>query len=129
MTTKTTIEVPCSKCDGKGRINGFGHIERGICFRCNGSKTFTVDAAKHAQDVANALAGAAFYKVECTLAAWSGGYGAVEEVAAAILADGGDCTGIVGFYLRDNSAMRAELTAAYKAARSAAKAASAKVAA
>jgi len=28
----------CGKCDGKGVIDGFGHIANGVCFSCGGSK-------------------------------------------------------------------------------------------
>ena len=27
----------CPRCNGKGRIYGFGHVYNGICFKCNGS--------------------------------------------------------------------------------------------
>ena len=27
----------CDKCDGRGHINAFRHIEGGICFRCAGT--------------------------------------------------------------------------------------------
>jgi hypothetical protein len=112
-----TIEIPCSKCDGKGRINGFGHIENGRCFRCAGNKTFTVDAAKHAADVAKAEAGQSLYRVESELSAWTGGYGSVERVAAAIVADGGDCRGVVGIYIQHFPGYRAALIKAYRAAK------------
>ena len=117
MHTTTTVDVPCSKCDGKGRINGFGHIENGRCFRCGGAGTFTVDAVKHAADVAKAEAGQSLYRVESELSAWTGGYGSVDRVAAAIVADGGDCTGVVSCYVRDNTSLRAQLITAYRAAR------------
>lgn len=112
-----TIQVPCSKCDGKGHIRGFEHIENGRCFRCAGNKTFTVDAAKHAADVAKAEAGQSLYRVESELSAWTGGYGSAERVAAAIVADGGDCTGIVSTYLHNWPGYRAALIKAYRAAK------------
>lgn len=39
MTTAQT--TTCSKCDGKGRINAFSHIENGSCFACKGTGTIT----------------------------------------------------------------------------------------
>lgn len=35
--SKTTY--PCSRCDGRGRINGFSHVIGGVCFKCGGSGT------------------------------------------------------------------------------------------
>ena len=29
-------ELTCGRCDGKGKIRGFGHIENGTCFACGG---------------------------------------------------------------------------------------------
>lgn len=29
--------MKCPKCDGKGVLPGFGHINNGICFKCNGA--------------------------------------------------------------------------------------------
>ena len=34
---KKLIKVDCLKCFGKGRINGFEHIQMGVCFSCNGA--------------------------------------------------------------------------------------------
>ena len=33
---KTMGVYECWKCTGKGRINGFSHIQGGICFACGG---------------------------------------------------------------------------------------------
>jgi hypothetical protein len=30
---------PCFKCDGKGIVSGFSHIESGRCFQCGGKGT------------------------------------------------------------------------------------------
>lgn len=30
-------QYPCSKCDGKGTIQGFTHVLNGVCFRCGGT--------------------------------------------------------------------------------------------
>ena len=29
-------ELSCTRCAGKGTIRGFGHVEKGVCFACNG---------------------------------------------------------------------------------------------
>lgn len=34
--------VPCPRCDGKGYINGFGHIADGRCFLCGGGRVISV---------------------------------------------------------------------------------------
>lgn len=34
---RTNPAMACSRCDGKGRVRGFEHIERGLCFGCGGS--------------------------------------------------------------------------------------------
>lgn len=36
----------CLRCEGKGIVHGFEHIENGICFRCRGDAKF--HAAVHA---------------------------------------------------------------------------------
>lgn len=115
-----TVRVPCDKCSGSGRINGFGHIQNGLCFRCNGSGGFDVSAAQHAADVAAAGEWASFARVEQALVAWLGGYGSAEASAAAILAFGGDCKSLVGFFLKGDEKLRAELATAYRAARASA---------
>lgn len=33
--------IECGKCDGKGSITGFDHIENGRCFVCQGTGTVT----------------------------------------------------------------------------------------
>lgn len=30
-------QYACSKCEGKGRIQGFTHVQNGVCFRCGGT--------------------------------------------------------------------------------------------
>jgi RecJ-like exonuclease len=27
----------CPKCEGHGKINAFGHVQAGVCFKCGGS--------------------------------------------------------------------------------------------
>jgi len=47
MTTGT-----CSRCNGKGNINGLAHVENGKCFLCHGAGVVsarTVPAATRAQ--------------------------------------------------------------------------------
>lgn len=46
ITTKTGT---CSKCDGRGYINGFSHIANGRCFLCTGSGTMTIKIREYAQ--------------------------------------------------------------------------------
>ena len=29
-------EIACTRCDGKGKVRGFSHIEGGVCFACGG---------------------------------------------------------------------------------------------
>jgi hypothetical protein len=38
------IERACPRCDGKGRIDGFGHVLGGVCFECSGSRTVLAPA-------------------------------------------------------------------------------------
>ncbi len=40
MTKK--VKDTCGKCDGKGKIRGFDHIEHGVCFACGGQGTVWV---------------------------------------------------------------------------------------
>ena len=28
---------PCRRCNGRGSLPHYGHVLRGVCFRCNGS--------------------------------------------------------------------------------------------
>ena len=35
---KKCVSAPCHKCDGEGRLEWYGHVDGGICFRCGGSK-------------------------------------------------------------------------------------------
>ena len=46
-STRPTIKVDCSKCNGTG-----SYLHYGGCFRCDGRGYHTVDAAKHAADLA-----------------------------------------------------------------------------
>lgn len=55
MTTKFQLaKTPCWKCDGKGRIYGFMHVEGGVCFRCGG-RGFDYVSKKAAQAFNDAL--------------------------------------------------------------------------
>lgn len=40
--------MACSRCDGKGQVRGFEHIERGVCFGCGGSGVWRPRRASHA---------------------------------------------------------------------------------
>ena len=31
------IKVDCPKCGGQGTLDGYAHIQHGVCFRCNGA--------------------------------------------------------------------------------------------
>jgi len=35
----TATTYTCSRCQGKGRISGFGHVMAGVCFKCGGAGT------------------------------------------------------------------------------------------
>lgn len=37
QATIKKVQVECGKCNGKGNIQAFRHIEKGDCFWCNGS--------------------------------------------------------------------------------------------
>lgn len=41
-----TVEIKCTRCDGSGFVPQFGHILKGLCFRCNGAGTVRVRARK-----------------------------------------------------------------------------------
>jgi transcriptional antiterminator Rof (Rho-off) len=43
---KTTT---CPKCCGQKSINGFSHIENGVCFQCSGSGVITLSAKQSAE--------------------------------------------------------------------------------
>jgi len=43
---KTTT---CPKCCGKKSIDGFSHIENGVCFQCSGSGVITLSAERSAE--------------------------------------------------------------------------------
>ena len=32
-----TATITCAKCNGTGHIQGFSHIQEGVCFDCNGA--------------------------------------------------------------------------------------------
>ena len=36
------VEVPCSRCGGAGFFQCYGHIQGGVCFKCNGRRFVTV---------------------------------------------------------------------------------------
>jgi hypothetical protein len=40
----TTIAVTCPRCGGTGLIPRYGHILKGLCFRCNGAKAIRIKA-------------------------------------------------------------------------------------
>jgi RecJ-like exonuclease len=51
-----TITGTCGKCDGKGRIEAFGHIHNGLCFWCKGTGQITVNATAPATKTTEQLA-------------------------------------------------------------------------
>lgn len=36
-TVTALVANKCFKCLGRGRFNGFRHVEQGVCFECNGT--------------------------------------------------------------------------------------------
>lgn len=40
------IEITCPKCDGRGYLDAFRHIDNGRCFRCAGNRTILVAPEK-----------------------------------------------------------------------------------
>lgn len=30
--------IPCDRCEGRGHISRFRHVENGICFKCRGAR-------------------------------------------------------------------------------------------
>lgn len=41
-------DFACTRCEGKGRIRGFSHVENGICFGCGGRGVTFPKGGKHA---------------------------------------------------------------------------------
>ena len=37
----SNVKVACMRCGGLGRIQHYGHVDGGICFKCQGAKYFT----------------------------------------------------------------------------------------
>lgn len=37
MARAQIIKINCPKCDGRGRIAAFGHVQGGVCFSCGGT--------------------------------------------------------------------------------------------
>jgi len=54
MTTQQDMGE-CSKCDGKGRISAFSHIENGACFTCKGTGKVRIRARKIAPIMVNRI--------------------------------------------------------------------------
>lgn len=44
MDTNTKTGT-CGKCDGKGTINAFAHVAKGVCFQCEGTGRLPYRAA------------------------------------------------------------------------------------
>lgn len=36
-----TKQVECERCNGKGHIRGYSHVQGGVCFKCAGTGTVT----------------------------------------------------------------------------------------
>ena len=36
-TAPNMIPIPCHRCDGKGIIPGYRHVQNGMCWRCDGA--------------------------------------------------------------------------------------------
>lgn len=43
--SKTNQEVKCGKCDGRGVLTAFAHLDNGRCYACKGAGTVTVSKA------------------------------------------------------------------------------------
>lgn len=39
----------CPKCEGHGKIAAFGHVQAGVCFKCNGAGTVASKPAAKSQ--------------------------------------------------------------------------------
>lgn len=44
--------VPCSRCFGEGGFQEYGHVDNGVCFKCNGAKVVVVDEKAQAAKAA-----------------------------------------------------------------------------
>lgn len=44
MSNASKINVACGKCDGKGKLWFYGHIDSGKCFACMGAGTVRVQS-------------------------------------------------------------------------------------
>ena len=40
-------KIPCSKCDGKGKLQEYSMLAGGTCFKCKGSGEFTVNEKQY----------------------------------------------------------------------------------
>lgn len=48
----------CGKCNGVGKIDGFGHVYNGVCFKCSGSRFhYPKVTDKLFKDISNKLEG------------------------------------------------------------------------
>jgi hypothetical protein len=63
--TNAARTIKCPKCDGRGRIEGFSHIETGKCFGCGGAKVIEVTHAP--LSVRKRLVSVAVYELEACL--------------------------------------------------------------
>ena len=48
-------EEECSRCDGKGKVQGFGHVANGVCFSCHGTGVELVSDRARAEPKARKL--------------------------------------------------------------------------
>lgn len=85
MKTATESNTPivlvhaCSKCSGKGWINGFQHYADGVCFDCGGSGRMSEKTTP--AKVLDRHMSAAIYMVDYLLAALTEGHAGAEAYA------------------------------------------------
>ena len=48
LFSKNNLVMPCKKCDGVGRIGNMGHVQGGVCFRCNGTGSVLMNLSANA---------------------------------------------------------------------------------
>lgn len=61
MTEVTYKTKPCKRCEGKGRLAHFGHVNNGVCLSCHGKGfTFVTKKANKAYVMTRERVGSSF---------------------------------------------------------------------